>query len=80
MDLVFSAFVLTVGILALVFEHKVPNAMNCFSIAVGNLWPQWRWPTALPPWSSERFRNYLWFVRLWAVFMIVSGLIMLSAA
>jgi len=79
MDFVFPALVLTLGILALVLDHKVANAMNCFSIAVGNLWPQWRWPTALAPWSRERFRNYLWFARLWAVFMIVSGLIMLSA-
>ena len=40
MDLVFPALVLTVRILALVFDHKVANGMNCFSIAVGNLWPQ----------------------------------------
>jgi hypothetical protein len=53
MDLVFPTLVLTVGILALISDRKVANAMNCFSIAVGNLWPQWRRPTALPPWSRE---------------------------
>ncbi|PYT73911.1 MAG: hypothetical protein DMG39_05120 [Acidobacteria bacterium] len=73
MDLAFPSLVLTIGLLALVFDRKVAIAMNCFSIAAGNLWPQWRWPTALPAWSRERFRNYLWFMRLWAVFMILNG-------
>ena len=78
MDLVFPLLVLIIGFLALVFDRKVANTMNCFSIAVGKLWPQWRWPTASPPWSRERFQNHLWFVRLWAVFMIVNGLIVFS--
>lgn len=78
MDLVFPLLVLIIGFLALVFDRKVANTTNCFSMAVGKLWPQWRWPTALPLWSRERFQNHLWFVRLCAVCMIVNGLIMLS--
>lgn len=78
MNLVFPLLSLTIGLLALVFDRRVANAMNCFSIAIGNLWPQWRWPTALPPWSRERFENYLWFVRLWAIIMVVNAMLMLS--
>ena len=80
MDLVFASLVLTAGLLALVFDRKVANTMNSFSIGVGELLPQWRWPTALPRWSRERFENYLWFVRLWAAFMLVNGLVLLLGA
>jgi hypothetical protein len=80
MDLAFALLVCATGLLALVFDRKVANAMNCFSIAVGELLPQWRWPTALPSWSRERFENHLWFVRLRAAFMIVNGLILLAGA
>ena len=78
MNLVFPLLSLTIGLLALVFDRRVANAMNCFSIAIGNLWLQWRWPTALPPWSRERFENYLWFVRLWPIIMVVNAMLMLS--
>ena len=80
MDLVFALLVLSTGLLALVFDRNVANATNSFSIAIGKLFPQWRWPTALPPWSRERFENRLWFVRLWAAFMIVNGMVLLSGA
>lgn len=78
MDLVFPTLVLTTGSLALVFDRDLANAMNCFSIGLGNLFPQWRWQVSLPSWARERFENVLWFVRLWAAIMIVNGLIMLS--
>jgi hypothetical protein len=80
MDFVFGLLVLTTGFLALVFDRKVADAMNCFSIGFGKLFPQWRWPTALPPWSRKRFENFLWSERLCAVFMIVNGLVLLSGS
>jgi hypothetical protein len=77
MDLAFAVLVLAIGLLALVFDRRVANAMNSVSIAFGQLWPQWRWPNGLPAWSRERFQNYLWFVRVWAAFMLIMGLILL---
>lgn len=75
MDRAFALLVLTTGLLALIFDRTVANAMNSISIAAGRLWPQWKVPTALPPWSPERFRNWLWFVRVWAAFFILMGLV-----
>ena len=77
MDLAFALLVLGIGFLALVFDRRVANAMNSVSIVVGQLWPQSRSPNVLPPWSRERFNNWLWFVRVWAAFMLVMGLILL---
>jgi hypothetical protein len=77
---VFSLFVLTTGLLAFAFDRTVANTMNSISIAVGRLFPQWRWPTALPPWSRERFENWLWFVRLWATCVIAIGLFLFFGA
>jgi hypothetical protein len=80
MGLVFGLLVFATGLLSLVFDREVANAMNSFSIGIGELLPQWRWPTALPPWSRERFENWLWFLRLWAVFMLLIGLLLLCGA
>lgn len=77
MNLALAAFLLAIGLLALVFDRSVANAMNSASIALGQLWPQWRWPNGLPAWSRERFQNYLWLVRVWAAFMLIMGLILL---
>ena len=79
MDLVFSTLVVATGLFALVFDRKVANAMNCFSFGSGELSPpEWKCPTVLPPWSRERFENYLWFVRLSAVYMIAMGLVLFA--
>jgi hypothetical protein len=76
MDLVFQSLIIAIGLLALVFDRKVANAVNCFSIAIGQLFPaESKWPTVLPPWSRERCENDLWFVRLWAVYMIAVGML-----
>jgi hypothetical protein len=53
----------------------VGNAMNFFAIAVREVLPQWRWPTALPPGSRESFENCQWFVHLWAACMLAIGLV-----
>ena len=80
MDLVFAVVVLATGVLTSVFDRRIANAMNSASIAFGGLLPQWRSPNFLPPWSRERFQNYLWFVRVWAVFMLIMGLVLLIGA
>jgi hypothetical protein len=80
MDSVFALLVAATGLLALIFDRKVANAMNSFSIGIGELLPQWRCPTALPPWSRERFENSLWFVRLWAAYMLAMGLFLVYGA
>jgi hypothetical protein len=77
MDLVFALLTFATGLFALVFDRATANAMNCLSIALGEAFPQWGWPTALPPWSRERFENWLWFTRLWAAFMLVDGMVLL---
>jgi hypothetical protein len=77
MDRALALLVLTAGFLALIFDRTVANAMNSLSIAAGELWPQWKLPTALPPWSRERFKNWVWFVRVWATFFILMGLLLL---
>jgi hypothetical protein len=80
MDSASALLVLIIGLLALVFDRRVADTMNSASIAFGQLWPQWRMLNVLPPWSRERFNNWLWLVRVWAVFMLVMGLILLVGA
>ena len=83
-ELAFAAVVLIGGIFALIGDRTVANAMNSISIAFGQLieqfWPEWRTPNQLPPWSRERFRNWLWFVRVFAAFFILMGLLLLYGA
>ncbi len=46
--------------MVLVFDRQIANAMNQFSVLGESLK---KWPNALPPLSSERFENWLRFVR-----------------
>lgn len=80
MDLAFPLLVLATGLAVLAFDRKLANAMNFFSIGFGNFFPHQKCPTSLPPWSRERFENFLRFVRLLAVFFIVIGLAPLAAS
>jgi hypothetical protein len=65
------ALSLVLGLLALTFDRKIANAMNCFAIGVDEALPQLRWPTALPPRSRESFENCLWFVRFWGAWVVL---------
>jgi hypothetical protein len=75
MDLVLHTLFLTTGLLALVFARNVANAMNFFALVVHEVLPKLKWPTALPPGSRASFENCLWFVRLWAAYMLAMGLV-----
>jgi hypothetical protein len=79
MDLAFAVLYITTGLLVLVFARDVANAMNFLAGVVGELLPQWRWPTTLPPGSRESFENRLWFTRLWAACLLAVGLVLLGA-
>jgi hypothetical protein len=83
-ELALAAIVLIAGLFALIFDRNVANAMNSLSIALTQtleqLWPQWKTPKGLAPWSRERFRNWLWFVRVFSVFFILMGLLLLFGA
>ena len=68
-----DVIIFLLGTMVLVFDRQIANAMNQFSVLGESLK---KWPNALPPLSSERFENWLRFVRFWGFAMSLSGIVL----
>jgi hypothetical protein len=61
------------GAVVLAFDRQIANAMNQFSVLGESLK---KWPVTLPPWSTERFENWLRFIRFCGFAMSLNGIVL----
>jgi hypothetical protein len=61
------------GAVVLAFDCQIANAMNQFSVLGESLK---KWQIALLPWSTERFENWLRFVRFCGFAMSFTGIVL----